>query len=127
MTRAACYILAALAAASFCDGCRRIKAPYPPKEPPIANLAVIDAPPPTTRPARQPTHITVYKTYVVQRGDTLGRIAQKVYKNPHNDNVILDANPGLDPRKLTVGQEIKYPVRQRIATQPANSPASGPS
>ena len=123
MIRASCLILAIGLAVALCGGCRRIQAPHPPKEPPVTNLAAIDNPEPTTKPATtKPAKVIIYNTYVVLRGDTLGRIAQKVYGNGHNDTVILDANPGLDPRKLVVGQVLKYPVKKKKI--PASNPAT---
>jgi nucleoid-associated protein YgaU len=117
-----CRIFAIGLAVALCDGCRRIQAPHPPKEPAVTNLAAIDNPEPSTRPAAtRPAVVIEYQTYVVVRGDTLGRIAQKVYNNAHNDSVILDANPGLDPRKLVVGQVLKYPVKKKKT--PASLPA----
>lgn len=123
MIRVVCRILAIGLAVVFCDGCRRIQAPHPPKEPAVTNLAAIDDPGPSTKPATtKPVAVIEYQTYVVVRGDTLGRIAQKVYGNTHNDSVILDANPGLDPRKLVVGQVVKYPVKKKKA--PASAPTT---
>jgi nucleoid-associated protein YgaU len=123
MIRVACRILAIGVVVVLCDGCRRIQAPRPPKEPPVTNLAAIDDPGPTTRPATsKPARVITYDTYVVRSGDTLGRIAQKVYGNSHNDSVILDANPGLDPRKLVVGQVLKYPVKKKKI--PASAPTT---
>ncbi len=122
MIRVVCLVLAIGVAAALCDGCRRIQAPHPPKEPAVTNLAAIDEPGPSTRPAAsRPARVIEYATYVVVRGDTLGRIAQKVYGNAHNDSVIQDANPGLDPRKLVVGQVLKYPVKRKKT--PASQPA----
>ena len=126
MTSVVCRILAIGVMVVLCDGCRRIQAPRPPKEPPVTNLAAIDDPGPTSKPVTsKPARIITYDTYVVVRGDTLGRIAQKVYGNSHNDSVILDANPGLDPRKLVVGEVLKYPVKKKKT--PASAPASAPT
>ena len=75
-----------------------------------------------SEPASQPAGGIIYNEYVVVAGDTLGKIARKVYGNSHDDSVILDANPGLDPRKLVVGQVLKYPVKKKKA--PASAPAT---
>ncbi len=122
---------AAIATLALCGGCRHIKAPHPPKEPQVVDLKTIDDPGPSTRPTSRPSkYVTVYETYVVRSGDNLGRISQKVYKgNAHNNGVIQDANPGLDPRKLTVGQVIRYPVKKlrTPATAPTTEPTTEPA
>lgn len=49
------------------------------------------------------------KTYKVQPGDTLFTIAEKALGNGNLSGKILAANPGLNPKKLKAGQEIKLP------------------
>jgi nucleoid-associated protein YgaU len=51
------------------------------------------------------------QTYVVQAGDTLGKIAKDRLGSagPKAVKKILDANPGLDPARLKVGATIKLP------------------
>ena len=49
-------------------------------------------------------------TYTVRSGDTLQRIASRLYGDAQRWRDIAEANPGLDPRRLRVGQMIKLPV-----------------
>jgi nucleoid-associated protein YgaU len=53
------------------------------------------------------------KHYTVQRGDTLAKIANKVYKQPKpNDwKLIAKANKIRDPRSIKVGQVLKIPKK----------------
>lgn len=60
--------------------------------------------------AEAPTPST---TYTIQRGDTLGEIAIHLYGDGSQWVVVAEANPGLDPRRLRVGQVIKLPPRPR--------------
>lgn len=46
------------------------------------------------------------RTYTFREGDTLGRVASK---NKITLKALTDANPGLDPRKIRVGQKINLP------------------
>ena len=48
--------------------------------------------------------------YAVRSGDTLQRIASRLYGDAQRWRDIAEANPGLDPRRLRVGQMIKLPV-----------------
>lgn len=49
------------------------------------------------------------QTYVIQRGDTLWSIASRVYQDGQRWREIQVANPGLQPTRLRVGQEIMLP------------------
>lgn len=49
-------------------------------------------------------------TYVVVQGDTLRRIAVKLYADAARARDIAAANPGLDPRRLRPGQKITLPA-----------------
>jgi hypothetical protein len=51
----------------------------------------------------------VPKTYTVKHGDTLSKIANKFYSNPHKWKIIADANRIRDRRHLKVGQVLKIP------------------
>lgn len=79
-------------------------------------------PPPTARPAppagdtgtMQPPaepKAKVGRTYVVQKGDTLAKIAKKVYGSEKRWKAIWDANRRSvpDPNKLKVGQKLVIP------------------
>lgn len=48
-------------------------------------------------------------SYTVQRGDTLGRIAQKVYGNAHQYPLIQQANNLINPSNIWVGQVLIIP------------------
>ena len=48
--------------------------------------------------------------YIVLKGDTLGKIAQKFYGDAQKFELIVKANPKLtDPKKLKVGEKIQIP------------------
>jgi nucleoid-associated protein YgaU len=51
------------------------------------------------------------KTYTVQAGDTLGKIAQELYGDGSRWNEIYEANKDqiADPNVIEVGQELKIP------------------
>jgi len=48
-------------------------------------------------------------TYVIKKGDTFIKIAREIYGNPSRMKDIAAANPGVNPRKLMVGQTIILP------------------
>ncbi|WOJ88763.1 sulfite exporter TauE/SafE family protein [Methylocapsa polymorpha] len=48
-------------------------------------------------------------SYRIEAGDSLQRIAAKLYHDPQGWPGIAKANPGLDPRRLRPGQVIKLP------------------
>ncbi|XAL99455.1 LysM peptidoglycan-binding domain-containing protein [Phycisphaeraceae bacterium D3-23] len=48
-------------------------------------------------------------TYVIQKGDTLWSIASRVYGDGQKHVDIVRANPGLDPQRMAIGQEINLP------------------
>jgi LysM repeat protein len=72
------------------------QAPLPPVQP----LPVNAAPTPPTTPAGT-------TEYVIASGDTLGAIA---HKNGLTVKALTEANPGVNPRKLKVGQKIQIPA-----------------
>jgi len=72
------------------------QAPLPPVQPP----PVTTAPMPLTAPAGT-------TEYVIASGDTLGAIA---HKNGLTVKALTEANPGVNPRKLKVGQKIQIPA-----------------
>lgn len=55
-------------------------------------------------------------TYIIRRGDTLSAIATRVYGNGSQWSIISEANPDLDPKRLSVGHALMLPAR------PARSP-----
>ena len=89
-----------------------------PNAPPPGGVAQL---PPTAYPPSTPVAPPVapvappeVKTYTIKKGDTLGQIA-KLEGVKVND--LTAANPGLDPKKLKIGQEIHIPS--------AGAPAGG--
>jgi nucleoid-associated protein YgaU len=70
-------------------------------------------PAPTAAPA---------ETYVVQQGDKLFTIAEKKYGDGNKYTLILQANPGLKPDSLRVGQKLVIPAR--AAPTPAATEAA---
>lgn len=64
----------------------------------------------TGQPPGQPESVAPSLTYTVQPGDTLSRIAAGAYGDGEAFSVIVEANPGLDPNNLAIGQQIKLPV-----------------
>ncbi len=49
------------------------------------------------------------QTYTIKKGDTLWSIAARHYGDGKKWTQIVDANPGVDPKKLAVGQVITLP------------------
>jgi LysM repeat protein len=64
-------------------------------------------------------------SYTVQRGDTLGRIAQKVYGNAHQYPLIQQANNLANPSNIWVGQVLIIPPLDSTSV-PALTPAPKP-
>jgi LysM repeat protein len=79
----------------------------PPPAPPAAAMAAPTAPPtPATSIPAPPTVETAGKEYLIASGDTLGAIA---HRNGVSLKALLEANPGVVPTKLHVGQKIQIP------------------
>ena len=57
-------------------------------------------------------------TYVVQPGDSLARIARKVYGDPHKYPQIQKANNLADPGQIWVGQVLIVPLDSGPAPAP---------
>ena len=74
--------------------------------------APVIAEPAPTAPATAPPGVTEYK---IARGDTLGGLAKKFGVSL---KALLDANPGITPEKLQIGQVIKIPA---ATSQPSAS------
>jgi len=49
------------------------------------------------------------ETYTIVKGDTLYAIAKRHYGDGNRWKDILNANPGIQPKRLMVGQEITLP------------------
>ena len=59
--------------------------------------------------AGAPPAPALVNTYTIAAGDSLSRIAARLYKDPQQWRSIAKLNPGLDPHRLHPGQVIKLP------------------
>lgn len=50
------------------------------------------------------------RLHVVEKGDTLGKIARRYYGSADAWRRILDANPSVDPKRIRPGQALVVPV-----------------
>jgi len=82
---------------------------------------VVSTPPPVLTPPPPP--VAEMQEYTIVKGDRLGTIAQN---NHTTVKAIMDANPGIDPKKLKIGQKIKLPAASTTATSvaPMGAPMS---
>lgn len=76
--------------------------------PPVTETA--PQPPPTSLPAATATE------YTIAHGDNFSTLAKKFHVSVR---AIVDANPGVEPTKLKVGQKINIPASTAAATQPS--------
>ncbi len=53
--------------------------------------------------------------YVVRKGDTLASISRHIYGNERMIHALERANPGLDPRRMHIGQKIRLPHHGHVA------------
>jgi 5'-nucleotidase len=92
--------------------------PPPPPPPPVAQPiqpaqpvqpVISDSAPVVTPTIATATPTITGSTYTIQKGDTLYKIARAKYGNPTAVKKIVEANPGMDPNKLKVGQKINLP------------------
>ncbi|MDX2185593.1 MAG: LysM peptidoglycan-binding domain-containing protein [Opitutaceae bacterium] len=60
--------------------------------------------------APTPTPAPVARTHQIVPGDTLSRIAKRYLGNAERWPELLDANPGLDPARLSIGETITLPA-----------------
>ena len=80
-------------------------------------------PPATVTPAAPPAPTTETKEYVIASGDTLGAIA---HKNGITLKAMMDANPGVNPKKLKVGQKVQIPAGASSVASAASPGAATP-
>ncbi len=72
--------------------------------------ASVDAPPPPPAPQAAPEPAPqLIRTYTVERGDSFWKIAKKVYGDGMRMKDIEAANPGVDPMRIRIGDEIVLP------------------
>ena len=115
--------------AMLIQGCKRENpeteiTPSPDTNPPVvadtnpptglSNPVVVVPPIPTNPPIVVPTPVPESATteYTVVAGDTLGKIAKK---NGVKLKELEDANPGVIPTKLKVGQKLQIPAASGVA------------
>ncbi|MCZ7646861.1 MAG: LysM peptidoglycan-binding domain-containing protein [Planctomycetota bacterium] len=70
------------------------------------------------------------RLYTVEAGDNPWKISAKVFGDGKYAQKIIDANPGLDPARLKIGQELKLPnlpAAQAAATQATSAPGTVPA
>ena len=110
-----CSSTSKTAAAPQADVLNVAAAPTPAAEP-VAATPISDAPIAMAAPAPAPLTTTLNqsaeptsKTYTVKKGDTLFSIAKLQTGSGRNWQKLVSANPGLDPKKLKVGQTITIP------------------
>lgn len=89
-------------------------APAPiPTEQPVAAQPVMAQPVSDVQPvsyaSNTPAPAAARKTYTIKKGDTLFSIAKANYGSGKDWQKIVAANPGLEPSKLRVGQQIVIP------------------
>jgi len=65
--------------------------------------------------------------YTVQSGDTLESIAVKELGGRKGVKRIIEANPGLDPSKMRLGQKLKIPGKTKPPEPAAPAPVPGPA
>jgi len=78
-------------------------------------------------PKSSPQPVGPGGSYTIQSGDVLSRIAQDQLGSVKYVQAILDANPGLEPTQLSVGQVIAMPAGVKlnsVATAPRRSTSS---
>ena len=73
-----------------------------------------------TSPAHEPRY------HVIQAGDNLEAISLKFYGTRHRWRPIVEANPGLDPRRMRPGRKILIPRLAQEATAPRTAHVGTP-
>ncbi len=81
-----------------------------PAKPAPAKAAVVAHPAPSPVGPAAPAGVSASgQTYVIKSGDTLGKVAKRFYGQSIKAGLILQANPGVDPKNLKVGTTIVIP------------------
>jgi len=87
----------------------------PPPETNPAPAYTAPPPPPPAAPA-PPVVATSTEEYTIVKGDTIGHIATTMHIS---SKAILDANPGVDPKRLKIGQKLHIPAAATPTTTSA--------
>ncbi len=77
------------------------------------------------KPAATPAASSTRKTYTVKPGDSFSSIALRELGAERHWLAIVDANPGVDPKRIKVGQVIALPVIDGDEARPAAPVAAG--
>jgi phage tail protein X len=105
---------------------RPIAEAEPRREPEAPSIAAREVLAPELRSAYAPTRAQAAaatgaaRSYRIAAGDTLARVAQRLYGNAGKWRDLVKANPGLDPRRLKVGATIAVPKAAGVV--PASRP-----
>ncbi|MBX3355125.1 MAG: LysM peptidoglycan-binding domain-containing protein [Phycisphaeraceae bacterium] len=94
-------------------------APAPVTPAPVTPAPVVPAPP---RPAPAPSGA---REYIIIEGDTFTSIAEEYFGDRRKVVLIVEANPGVDPNRLAVGQRIRLPAQDTPLPASATTPAAG--
>jgi nucleoid-associated protein YgaU len=90
--------------------------PTGPVNPPVVQSGVTPAAGPEA--AGRSAAESGFTTYRIQKGDTLAAIAQRIMGDRNKWKQIVDANPGLDARRLKIDMEIRVPSGTAVASVP---------
>jgi nucleoid-associated protein YgaU len=74
--------------------------------------------------AQPPAGSAAETVYTVQEGDTLSAIARDTYGEDRFWTKIREANPGIDPHRLLVGQKLRLPSQEAVRAGRPASPAA---
>jgi len=87
-----------------------------------SNISVQPVPPPVVPVVEAPPVAPATHDYIVIKGDLVATIAKK---NGVSQKALLDANPGLVPTKLKIGQKIQIPASAVSSAAPAGGLDAG--
>ncbi len=90
----------------------------------IAKGETKPGPEPKAEPETIPPTGAWPKDYEVKSGDILGRICVEEYGSAGMVPAVLAANPGLDPKRLRIGQKISLPAPRVEAGETGETPAA---
>jgi LysM repeat protein len=76
----------------------------------------------TLPPVAQPAPMTSATEYVIAKGDNFSTIAKKFHVSV---KALMDANPGVEPTKLKIGQKISIPPATASGTSSTSSGTTG--